>query len=409
MAPLNPTAVLGALGAGLLSLGIGFLFGFALEQAGFGDSRKLAAQFYLRDMTVLKVMFTAIVVAMLLLSVFSGFHLVDLDKVWVNPTYLWPGILGGLILGFGFIIGGYCPGTSLVSLATLKLDGLFFVLGTLTGILLFSETVDFFAIFFNYSGAYGRLTIPDLLGLDPKLVVSGIVVTALLVFVGVERVELMFKKDRQLEPSSARPRKAAALVLLAGAVLVLFAGQPTLQAKLAWLEPELDKQLESRQFHIDPGELLSLMHNNRIRLELFDVRSEADYNQFHLLDARHVPPGKLDAAWIRNLPPEAVKVVMSNDESQAGQVWKYLTARGVPGVYILEGGINEWLEIYGTAAARPLPEKVHEEDRLRFTFPRVLGSSDQAARPDLKDSPERDFTPKVKVLKPVPMEGGGCG
>ena len=99
MAPMNPDLFLGATGAGLLSLGIGFLFGFILESAGFGNSRKLAAQFYLHDQTVLKVMFTAIVTAMVLLSLCAGLGLVDMERVWVNPTYLWPGIMGGLILG----------------------------------------------------------------------------------------------------------------------------------------------------------------------------------------------------------------------------------------------------------------------------------------------------------------------
>ena len=86
---------------------IGISFGFWLERAGFGSSRKLAAQFYLTDMTVLKVMFTAIITAMTGLLFFSLFGWIDLSLVYINPTYLWPQILGGLILGVGFVIGGY--------------------------------------------------------------------------------------------------------------------------------------------------------------------------------------------------------------------------------------------------------------------------------------------------------------
>ena len=186
MAPIDTNTLLGATGAGVLSLGIGFLFGYALESAGFGNSRKLAAQFYLYDQTVLKVMFTAIVTAMVLLSLCAGLGLVDMDRIWVNPTYLWPGIIGGLILGMGFIIGGYCPGTSLVSLATLKLDGLFFFFGFLAGALVFAETVGLYDVFYNFSGAYGRLTLPELLSLDPGLVVFAIVLMAVLAFAGGE-------------------------------------------------------------------------------------------------------------------------------------------------------------------------------------------------------------------------------
>ena len=102
---------------------IGFGFGFVLESSGFGNSKKLAAQFYFRDMTVLKVMFGAIVTAMVLIFSHGRLGLLDFNLVWVNPTYLWSGIVGGLIMGVGFIVGGFCPGTSLVAMATLKIDG----------------------------------------------------------------------------------------------------------------------------------------------------------------------------------------------------------------------------------------------------------------------------------------------
>ena len=120
---------------------IGFGFGFMLERAGFGDSRKLAAQFYLNDMTVLKVMFSSIVTAMFVIHWAWKLGWVDLSLMWINPTYLWSAIAGGLILGVGFIIGGYCPGTSMVAVSTLKLDAIFFVLGILLGIFAFGEFV----------------------------------------------------------------------------------------------------------------------------------------------------------------------------------------------------------------------------------------------------------------------------
>ncbi len=95
-----------------------------LESAGFGNSKLLAAQFYFKDMRVFKVMFTAIIVAMTLIFLSSALGLLDYNLIWVPPTYLWPGIVGGLIMGVGFIIGGFCPGTSLVGLATGKLDAI---------------------------------------------------------------------------------------------------------------------------------------------------------------------------------------------------------------------------------------------------------------------------------------------
>ena len=83
----------------------GFGFGFVLERAGFGSSRKLAAQFYFTDLTVFKVMFTAIVTAMLGVYWLSVFGFMDLSLVYLTPTFLAPQMVGGLILGAGFVVG----------------------------------------------------------------------------------------------------------------------------------------------------------------------------------------------------------------------------------------------------------------------------------------------------------------
>jgi len=152
-----------------------------LEISGFGNSKKLAAQFYFKDMTVLKVMFTAIVVAMVLIFASVGLGLLDFNLVWVNTTYLWPGIVGGLIMGVGFIIGGFCPGTSLVSMSTFKLDGLFYVLGAVTGIFLFGETVGLYEDWWNNS-YFGRVTLMDVFNLPAGVVVVLVVLMALFMF-----------------------------------------------------------------------------------------------------------------------------------------------------------------------------------------------------------------------------------
>ncbi|MDX9723075.1 MAG: YeeE/YedE thiosulfate transporter family protein [Myxococcota bacterium] len=196
MAPYDVTAW----GKGIevaVSLGIGFSFGFILERAGFGDSRKLASQFYFRDMTVLKVMFTGIVVAMVLLfwAVFLGF--VDYGRIFVNPTFLWPGIVGGFILGLGFIVGGYCPGTSLVSAATGKLDGMFFVGGVLLGIFVFGEAAPQFWDFFEGAGEGARATLPEWLGLPTGLVVLGVVLMAVGAFRAAEWAEGLVARRAQ--------------------------------------------------------------------------------------------------------------------------------------------------------------------------------------------------------------------
>ncbi|MGD2268750.1 MAG: YeeE/YedE thiosulfate transporter family protein, partial [Desulfobacterales bacterium] len=144
MAPFDINASLGHIWQNFFYLITGIGFGFALERAGFGDSRNLAAQFYLKDMRVLKVMFTAIVTAMLLIFWCNALGILNYSRLYINTTYLWPGLVGGFIFGFGFVVGGYCPGTALVSMSTLKLDGLFFVVGLGLGMFAFGETIDIF-------------------------------------------------------------------------------------------------------------------------------------------------------------------------------------------------------------------------------------------------------------------------
>jgi hypothetical protein len=163
-------------------------FGAILEMAGFGDSRKLAAQFYFKDMTVLKVMFTGIIVACVLIFLSTSLGLLNFDRIWVNPTYLYPEIVGGLIMGVGFIVGGFCPGTSVVAASTLKLDGIVFVLGGLFGVWAFGESVGYYEDFF-YSSFFGRLTLYEWLGISPGVVVLLVVLMALAMFYFAEIAE----------------------------------------------------------------------------------------------------------------------------------------------------------------------------------------------------------------------------
>jgi uncharacterized protein len=169
----------------ILAVLIGIGFGFFLERAGFGSGRKLAAQFYFTDMTVLKVMFTAIVTAMLGLFWLSIAGIVDLSMVYLVPTFLPAQITGGLILGVGFVIGGYCPGTSCVSAVTGKIDGIIFLAGVFAGILVFGEVYPLVEKFYNAS-PMGQITLPQLLNIPYGVLVFAVVIMALGAFAAAE-------------------------------------------------------------------------------------------------------------------------------------------------------------------------------------------------------------------------------
>ena len=174
-----------------IAFAIGIAFGFVLERAGFGSSRKLVSQFYLNDLAVFKVMFTAIVTAMLGLYVLGRIGFIDLSLVSLVPTNLWPDVVGGLVLGAGFVVGGYCPGTSLVGVATGRGDAVVYAAGVAAGSLVVGEAWPLIKGFYE-SSALGALRLPEVFHLPTGGVVALVVVVALAGFRGAEWVEKRF-------------------------------------------------------------------------------------------------------------------------------------------------------------------------------------------------------------------------
>jgi hypothetical protein len=172
----------------LVAFVLGLGFGFFLERAGFGSARKLAAQFYLYDMSVFKVMFTAIVTAMLGVTYLGWIGWLDLDLVYLVPTYLGPQVVGGLVLGVGFVVGGYCPGTSVAALATGRVDAMVYALGIFAGTFVYAEVYPAIKGFVN-ADAMGQVTLPEVFGLPWGLVVFAVVVIAVVGFWGATKIE----------------------------------------------------------------------------------------------------------------------------------------------------------------------------------------------------------------------------
>ncbi|MBL8858319.1 MAG: YeeE/YedE family protein [Planctomycetes bacterium] len=173
---------LGWLVAGL----VGLAFGFWLERAGFGSSRKLAAIFYFRDFAVVQVMFTAVATAAIGLVALDVAGLFDAASVYRMETMLGPQIIGGLLFGVGFVTGGWCPGTSLVGAASGKIDAIAFILATLAGSLVYAAYWPQLAPLQNV-GACGVVTLPELLHLSPGVVAAIVVAAALVMFTAIQR------------------------------------------------------------------------------------------------------------------------------------------------------------------------------------------------------------------------------
>jgi uncharacterized membrane protein YedE/YeeE len=194
MGPLIPNGIIGEGWDFLIAILIGIAFGFILEASGFSSSRNLAGVFYGYNFVVLRVFFTALIVAMVGLMYFDYLGWLDLSKIFILPTYLGPMIVGGIIMGFGFIIGGYCPGTSFTGIAIGKLDAIFFTVGLYLGIMVFSLGFPLIENFYS-SGFMGNITLTELTGIPAPYFALAFTVVALAAFWGTMFIEKRVRKN----------------------------------------------------------------------------------------------------------------------------------------------------------------------------------------------------------------------
>jgi len=246
---------------------IGVLFGMALEVSGFGNSRILASQFYFHDMRVFKVMFTSIITASAGVAIFKSLGLLDLDLVYVPSTFIVPHLVGGFILGVGFMISAYCPGTSIVATASGKIDGLLTFTGVIIGAVLFGMVEPSVKSFYM-STAKGVLTFPKLLGVSYAVLSALLVAGAFLLFLGADKLETVFAGKLNMpegEKMSGRAKK------IFGAVFSI--------AVLAVILPHVlpaDRQADQvkQATPIGPVELAKMLIDNPRSLNVVDLREK---------------------------------------------------------------------------------------------------------------------------------------
>ncbi len=194
MGPLIVNEIISENANMLMAFIIGIGFGFILEANGFSSSRRLAGMFYGYDTTVLKVFFTAAIVGAVGLLFLSLFGQIDLNFIYINPTYLYSALGGGVIMGVGFILGGYCPGTSCSAVAIGKIDAMAYVAGIFIGIFAFTEGFPLWEEFY-YAKNLGTPLMSDVLGTSRGVFTILLVLVALGMFWVGEWAEKRFARD----------------------------------------------------------------------------------------------------------------------------------------------------------------------------------------------------------------------
>jgi uncharacterized membrane protein YedE/YeeE len=175
-------------GSNLLWAGLlfGFIFGVLLHRGGVTNFNVIVKQFLFRDFTVLKVMFTAIVVGGVGLFILHG---QELSNWHIKPANMLAVILGALLFGIGMVIYGYCPGTGIAAIATGKLDALVGFLGMLVGAAAYALCYDWIAANILPVADLGKKRLPELTTLPEWVWYAGLVVMAAVVFALVARFE----------------------------------------------------------------------------------------------------------------------------------------------------------------------------------------------------------------------------
>ena len=333
MTPLHPSLFVSY----ALAVLTGFCFGFVLERAGFGDARRLAAQFYLTDMRVLKVMFGAVATAAIGIALLRALGVLDWSEVYVNPTHLAAQAVGGAIFGVGFVVGGHCPGTAAVSCATGRINGLVFLVGVMLGALGFAGVSDKLVELTAPGG--GRITLDEWLGLSFETTTLLVVIMALVLFLGAEYLEgRMARRTGSAPPDSGshalkRGLSTAALALAALAAIL--------------------------------GADAAIAKSSSSRATSAEVLSPSEVTPFDLAEVlREGPPDAV--VWLKGEPRHAITgplvvaadalepEVLERSAIPGQQVWLAfqdgtamhklagrLAARGIP-VAVLAGGLAAW-------------------------------------------------------------------
>jgi uncharacterized protein len=187
-APLSETGIIGQPGVLLAAPLIGFAFGWLLERGGLGNAPKLAGQFYFADLTVFKVMFSALLTAALGAFWLNALGVLDLNLVYMPETFVMPQAFGGVLFGAGFLVAGLCPGTSCVAAVSGRIDGAAVVAGMFFGVVAFNAAFDRLAAFYEAT-SLGAVTLPDLAGVSRGTGVAILTAVALTGFALVRRME----------------------------------------------------------------------------------------------------------------------------------------------------------------------------------------------------------------------------
>jgi hypothetical protein len=312
-----------------------------------------------------------------------------------------------------------------------------FLAGALLGVWGFGETVSSFEPFF-LSSYLGRFTLDQLLGVPMGVAVLLFVLLALAMFRGAELLERRFGRGEPWSAIPLLPRSraalAAAVALVAASAVLVARGQPTPEQRWARAPKELEQAVAERAIFVHPAEIVALRKDLTVQTAMLDLRDEHAFNLFHVGGARRVSSTDLlrrgELQRLLDQPATTVTFLTADGEGPALDAWRALKALGVPNLYVVEGGMNRWLELYPVPACVAVPAAPREPGGPAFRFAYATGDRTPAAWPELAASrtfrspcaaapddrrshagatwPSHAFVKRVKLQTRSAVKGG-CG
>lgn len=364
MAPLVPDIISNEFNF-VIAILIGIAFGYILEQAGFSSSKKLVGLFYGYDFTVLRVFFTAGITAMMGVIALSHFGLLDLNIVYINPTFLRSAIVGGLIMGLGFVIGGFCPGTSVCAAAIGKIDAILFVGGIIPGVYIFAEAYPYLEGFYK-ADSWGNVTVFEALGISQGLMAFLMVFAAIAAFIVTTKIEnrVNGKINPEFMPAKRYFALAGIAVLIGLTAFVLPERQEYILQKAG-----IRENIETIPIKIiTPDELAFRIMNDPASFRIFDLRPKEEFTRLNLPNSENIQLnyffGK-DAARELN-KPDVMNVIVSGSSNESIKANYIAAQNGYTDMYVLEGGIKSFNDTILNFSMPNVPVTRWEKDTYSF-------------------------------------------
>ncbi len=364
MGPLVPDIIGNELNL-IVALFIGVAFGFILEQAGFSTSKKLVGLFYGYDFTVLRVFFTGGVTAMVGVIALTHFGLLDIDLVYINPTFLWSAIVGGLIMGLGFVIGGYCPGTSVCAMAIGKIDAMYFVGGSFLGVFAFAEAYPFLEGLYK-DAAWGNVRLFETLNISQGLFSFALIFAAIFAFWAVSYIETRVNKTKIPKAAKLKNYLSFSVIGILIGILTIF-----MPDKKESMIAQVNDAAFVNNYNIKPmdsEELAFRLMDEDLNLQIFDMRNSKSFNLQSLPQSRNINIKNLfdkDSYKLLSIKNKR-NVFVAEDEFTAKQAAVLAQELGYQNVRYLKGGLKEFSNNYLSNFAIASVDGAKPSDRDRF-------------------------------------------